>query len=369
MATRRPSLNEGRGISPGDTTAGAPPNVARTFWYRSTKAGASAPATRVRADPHVALLPRSTKAGASAPATPPLPRPPPEGSAALNEGRGISPGDTRRRDWAGSRPPTLNEGRGISPGDTRRSEATTSATKTALNEGRGISPGDTRPYAIVDPRLWIAQRRPGHQPRRHAQRQSGTLGVRPRSTKAGASAPATRTAPIRYARCPSTLNEGRGISPGDTYRAFRQETSAVPAQRRPGHQPRRHSRCCRSMTCNAPFAQRRPGHQPRRHQPSKFPPMRSSPAQRRPGHQPRRHQVSPIRPRRRRSAQRRPGHQPRRHSRSAIKVTKNSHAQRRPGHQPRRHHPLPYEPPRYSGRSTKAGASAPATQPSPVNLA
>ena len=63
---------------------------------------------------------RSTKAGASTPATlysrealDPQP------FIALNEGRGINPGDTRRiRPQVLRHTAPLNEGRGINPGDT-----------------------------------------------------------------------------------------------------------------------------------------------------------------------------------------------------------------------------------------------------------
>ena len=92
-----------------------------------------------------------------------------------------------------------------------------------LNEGRGISPGDT--YIEGPDRLngnaWDAQRRPGHQPRRHGPAESSTrlpgAWQIVRSTKAGASAPATPSlrASLRSGRS-LALNEGRGISPGDT---------------------------------------------------------------------------------------------------------------------------------------------------------
>ena len=164
------SLNEGRGISPGDTREGAA--GLRHRHERSTKAGHQPrrhPHVRPRhADRHRG---RSTKAGASAPATHPArwttrcPR------SSLNEGRGISPGDTcasPRRPTGGW--PTLNEGRGISPGDT-------------CGRGRPVlSRTDVR------------------------------------STKAGASAPATLTEAVAAGiqKVVLALNEGRGISPGDT---------------------------------------------------------------------------------------------------------------------------------------------------------
>ena len=84
-----------------------------------------------------------------------------------------------------------------------------------------------------------AQRRPGHQPRRHAYFASRAILRIIRSTKAGTSAPAT-------------------LVPGATV------YSALVAQRRPGHQPRRHSTAATCLATRS-FAQRRPGHQPRRH--------------------------------------------------------------------------------------------------------
>ena len=186
------------------------------------------------------------------------------------------------------------------------------------------------------------------------------------------------------------------------------------AQRRPGHQPRRHSP---PLDWNNPvnrFAQRRPGHQPRRHrgggqlrggslsgrstkagastpatQYSSSSRYRGTQrAQRRPGHQPRRHVVLGMcvssmvaarstkagasTPATRSSlvtfgcqtmlcAQRRPGINP---GDTWLLTAWGWHvlsAQRRPGHQPRRHRILRSNPNVVYPRSTKAGASTPAT--------
>ena len=134
---------------------------------------------------------RSTKAGASAPATLRIYGPSRSSYATLNEGRGISPGDTSllRPAYVAINP--LNEGRGISPGDTADSPRARGPTG-SLNEGRGISPGDTRYH------------------RRNC-RNYGS-----RSTKAGASAPATPQPFRQGQKIRRALNEGRGISPGDT---------------------------------------------------------------------------------------------------------------------------------------------------------
>ena len=91
-----------------------------------------------------------------------------------------------------------------------------------------------------------AQRRPGPQPRRHPDldiRYPVRLDPR-RSTKAGASTPATRAdgRSCWPGSSTHTLNEGRGLNPGDTsrYGAQRAATTSALAQRRPGPQPRRH---------------------------------------------------------------------------------------------------------------------------------
>ena len=68
LATGPWALNEGRSVNPGDTQDGADMPARRSI--RSTKAGASTPATPVRGHPELAFGPaRSTKAGASTPAT------------------------------------------------------------------------------------------------------------------------------------------------------------------------------------------------------------------------------------------------------------------------------------------------------------
>ena len=124
------------------------------------------------------------------------------------------------------------------------------AVVSSLNEGRSVNPGYTRPYETVDPRLWIAQRRPERQPRLHAVNAHGervpfgalnegrsvnpgytfcddgnSSGVDARSTKAGASTPATL--PV----------------------ATSQRSSSEPAQRRPERQPRLHVRVTRPSRC------------------------------------------------------------------------------------------------------------------------
>ena len=135
---------------------------------RSTKAGASAPATHASSwlrQPD--SLPRSTKAGASAPAT-------------------------------------------------RSFEQVTVRGRISLNEGRGVCPGDTGPARLTARTANVAQRRPGRLPRRHRPVSGSNSTASPRSTKAGASAPATHAI---------------------AHSCGHQSPSA---QRRPGRLPRRH---------------------------------------------------------------------------------------------------------------------------------
>ncbi len=64
-------------------------------------------------------------------------------NVALNEGRGVNPGDTRQPKLKQvGRPAPLNEGRGVNPGDTG-AEYPQWAHAASLNEGRGVNPGDT----------------------------------------------------------------------------------------------------------------------------------------------------------------------------------------------------------------------------------
>ena len=56
----------------------------------------------------------------------------------------------------------------------------------ALNEGRGMNPGDTPTVTGSTSREKLAQRRPGHEPRRHPAYLGHLLDLHFRSTKAGA---------------------------------------------------------------------------------------------------------------------------------------------------------------------------------------
>ena len=68
----------------------------------------------------------------------------------------------------------------------------------------------------------------------------------------------------------SSLNEGRGVNPGDTRNAPAAELVCdLRAQRRPGREPRRHAVPTHSVFVPAVGdAQRRPGREPRRHAPA-----------------------------------------------------------------------------------------------------
>ena len=138
-----------------------------------------------------------------------------------------------------------------------------------------------------------------------------------------------------------TLNEGRGVNPGDTSNdlALRRVRDGFHAQRRPGREPRRHVRNAHSCACSSPNAQRRPGREPRRHLDLSRTPSRRRPAQRRPGREPRRHSDRSTGGSMVMSAQRRPGREPRRHSASIplMMPSRSPRAQRRPGREPRRH--------------------------------
>ena len=255
------TLNEGRSVNPGYT--GLPRGISQHRDLRSTKAGASTPATHPRGRESVGRRNRSTKAGASTPAT-----------RSVRCIRGVLHGSAQRRPERQPRlhthPPlgsqletyTLNEGRSVNPGYTRHSRAgsgdgvgrstkagaSTPATRTTaggsclvhrpLNEGRSVNPGYTccslarqkkdntaqrRPER--QPRLHsfmrhkassqFAQRRPERQPRLHVSLLNFLATVQIRSTKAGASTPATHTT-VEPRQSSGSLNEGRSVNPGYT---------------------------------------------------------------------------------------------------------------------------------------------------------
>ena len=157
----------------------------------------------------------------------------------------------------------LNEGRSVNPGDTRRSPAG-SPRRAALNEGRSVNPGDT---SMIEPKVvhvTDAQRRPERQPRRHLGLTATPIAPWMRSTKAGASTPATR----RLVNPPGVLDR-RSTKAGAS-------TPATPDGVRPDGRCGRRSTKAGASTPATPLApadldeltidaQRRPERQPRRH--------------------------------------------------------------------------------------------------------
>ena len=259
------------GGRPGDTcsTATAPEEVED----RSTKAGARNAGDTQLGEPGVVQLDDRS-----------------------NEGRGTHPGDTRPSDHGRRAPRPLNEGRGTHPGDTARWQCGPTPRAHRSNEGRGTHPGDTD----------VAGRHRGR---------------RLRSTKAGARTPAT-LAPGRHptARGVDTAQTKAGARTPATPDRKPEAFDAAPAQRRPGHAPRRHLRPAqgrdrigsRSTKAGA-RTPATPRHVPRRQgaddrstkagartpaTPTRKPTSKYkwNNAQRRPGHAPRRHAApSPTR--------------------------------------------------------------------------
>ena len=224
------SLNEGRSVNPGYTRDFVPSATSREHRHRSTKAGASTPATPCTADPPPAGATgevRSTKAGASTPATPEL-----QTAASchrtvrtsLNEGRSVNPGYTRPRLFdACHRIGPLNEGRSVNPGYTARAANVWAA---------GSQP------------LSIAQRRPERQPRLHCARRGCVPNPCQASLNEGRSVNpgyTSRREHLTLVRSRKSLNEGRSVNPGYTSPSRCSMLVAHrSAQRRPERQPRLH---------------------------------------------------------------------------------------------------------------------------------
>ena len=204
------ALNEGRSVNPGYTVICL--RAVRRAEGRSVNPGY----TRHRGS--IQSRERSTKAGASTPATPFNDMAASADDIALNEGRSVNPGYTRPH-----RPLPM--------------------TRQALNEGRSVNPGYTRPRApsALASSTARAQRRPERQPRLHPLI-APIIGKRlVRSTKAGASTPATRWRKLRLCRnSEQALNEGRSVNPGYTSCRTIAAVRWLVAQRRPERQPRLH---------------------------------------------------------------------------------------------------------------------------------
>ena len=141
-------------------------------------------------------------------------------------------------------------------------------------------------------RPWLspyAQRRPERQPRRHSARFAAVV------YRIGAQRRPERQ-PRRHLRtwtrsrvATSALNEGRSVNPGDTGQPAHDHLLADSRSTKAGAStPATRSRSARGDQCR-PDAQRRPERQPRRHSLAVSPASSSTDAQRRPERQPRRH--------------------------------------------------------------------------------
>ena len=182
----------------------------------------------------------------------------------LNEGRGLDPGNTRPRGPASTRPAPLNEGRGLDPGNTP-SSTRSSPRSGPLNEGRGLDPGNTSRDGETSCRSLPAQRRPGPRPRQHICLPALHRDNRKRSTKAGASTPATPRAEVGdLTSLPRCSTKAGASTPATRLRHGAGTASRQPAQRRPGPRPRQHTVAAVIVTAVV-LAQRRPGPRPRQH--------------------------------------------------------------------------------------------------------
>ena len=251
-----------------------------------TKAGARTPATPASPRPLACLLrPRSTKAGARTPATPPRRPPSSRSRRPLKRRPGHAPRRhaavsaaglfrLRRSTKAGALTPATPRARlEVAPVRARSTKAgaRTPATPDHQRGGRRAGRRSTKAGARTPATLertkamsqsMIAQRRPGHAPRRHSgsRRMSGRrasslnegrgthpghtrmrslwLGVGPgRSTKAGARTPATHETRLPERRARAALNEGRGTHPGDTRPAYTVAAAYIPLNEGRGTHP------------------------------------------------------------------------------------------------------------------------------------
>ena len=120
----------------------------------------------------------------------------------------------------------------------------------ALNEGRGVNPGDTLTIHRAIYRPVIAQRRPGREPRRHLLSMTfWCANTSFRAQRRPGREP--RRHPLPVVSRPAhgrPLNEGRGVNPGDTPRGPLTGEHCAVAQRRPGREPRRHPSGLRTRT-------------------------------------------------------------------------------------------------------------------------
>ena len=185
-----------------------------------------------------------------------------------------------------------------------------------------------------------AQRRPGPRPRRHPRAGHRVRPREPRSTKAGAETPATRSRARRTPSSRSSLNEGRGRDPGDTPRRHSGMRRCDALNEGRGRDPGDTGRT-RSSSESLHSAQRRPGPRPRRHKLEQEPQLLLAPSLNE-------------------GRGRDPGDTAARRAGSWHAIALNEGRGRDPGDTPcgTAAHAL-----RWARRSTKAGAETPATPP------
>ena len=240
--------------------------------------------------------------------------------------------------WRPGTAPSLNEGRGANPGDTRQG-VDDEPHHRPLNEGRGANPGDTRSFGVIVFRRFIAQRRPGREPRRHHLAYDGVGPSKLRSTKAGARTPATLARPLESMQQLVRSTKAGARTPATRASHWTLPSLTQGAQRRPGREPRRHHEARHHQVPDAARSTkagaRNPGDTTAGAGAWRMPSGRSTKA-----------------------GARTPATRGRQSTGAASQLV----AQRRPGREPRRHpHDVPRLPDAPALRSTKAGARTPAT--------
>ena len=138
--------------------------------------------------------------------------------------------------------PTLNEGRGLDPGNTTAPRTTSSAAPAAQRRPGPRPRQHTMRVVVVSHGPRCAQRRPGPRPRQHTRRAAARLSCSARSTKAGASTPATRVDEIAVGHADARSTKAGASTPATHRRGAEQQREVQIAQRRPGPRPRQHRR-------------------------------------------------------------------------------------------------------------------------------
>ena len=186
--------------------------------HRSTKAGASTPATlpnrlqhrlsafaaQRRPERQLRRHPKPCRAGGAR-------------SRSLNEGRSVNSGDTRQLRVQRERLMDRSTKAGASTPATLGLLVGRCRVPDSLNEGRSVNSGDTLRRALNEVRLRARSTKAGAStPATPANTPIYVCKSIWRSTKAGASTPATRDARPRPGRGARALNEGRSVNSGDT---------------------------------------------------------------------------------------------------------------------------------------------------------